>query len=261
MMKRIKYWVFFFALPLIFTGCEDDSYNEENDINRQLIVEAFVFPNEPIRHVKLAKLHADGLAESVPVANANVQISQNDSTLTLVGSASSSGIYEQADTSWFLQSSGDIQLKVEHQGFTYRADTRMPPKIQNLQASSDKISIGEWNENEVVLTLSWDPVETEGYCIFVREVPENATPVTPVYGTDVANPFMIINETHTVELRGAHFSHYGSYEIYVSAANSEYINAYSDNEATDLVAAPSNIRNGWGVFTAFNGESINITVE
>jgi len=262
MRGRLNIWpLFLFAL---LVGCTDDEYNEENDLSNKLVIEAYVYADEPVDHVKVSRVHDEGQAAPVPLSTANVRITQDDNEFQLIPHPQDAGTYIQEDTTIAPSGSGGpLELKITQDGFTHLSETSMPSLIQGLSISSDVVDVIPGDTTSVVATINWDATENApGYCIFIRNIGEDATPISGYTPENSAqNPFVIVNHTNQVELQGAHFSHFGTYEVYVTAVNQEYINIYSNPSETNLSTAPSNIDNGWGVFTAFNGQTLTFTVQ
>ena len=260
MRGRLNIWPLF--LFVLLTACADDEYNEENDLSKKLVVEAYVYANEPIDHVKISRVHDQGQAARVPLSTANVHVAQNGNEYQLIPHPQEAGLYIQEDTSITPAAEGPLELKITHEGMTHISATEMPTQIQGLEISSQVVDVVPGDTSSVVATISWQSVENApGYCIFIRNIGEDATPISNYTENTGQNPFVIVNHSTQVELKGAHFSHFGTYEIYVTAVNQEYIDVYSNPSETNLSTAPTNIQNGWGVFTAFNGQTLTFTVQ
>lgn len=264
-MKRLIINPFAFGLlgMLFLVSCAEDDGSDENDISKKLVVEAYVYAGEPINHVKVSKIHGGGAASTVPVSTANVKVFQNDVEFVLSPHPEIPGRYVQGDTMNLPVDYGDSKLQIVYEGRTHSAASKMPESISDLQISAESISIIAGDSETTLATITWNPVENAaGYCIFVKNLNENPTPIDNAnYGEASQNPFLIVNHTHEVELKSNHFSHYGEYEIYVTAVNEEYARIYESNTPGAFTAAPSNIENGWGVFTNFNGKSKTILVQ
>ncbi|MCA1764037.1 MAG: DUF4249 family protein [Cryomorphaceae bacterium] len=264
-MKRFN--LFHFTLGvlgmLMLSGCAKDDYSEENDISKKLVVEAYVYAGEPINHVKISKVHNEGDASPVPVETANVRVFQDDLEFTLTPHPEIPGRYIQSDTSMLPLAYGESKLRISYQGRTHMANSAMPESISNLEVSAETITVTPDDTETTLAEITWNPVENAaGYCIFIRNQSENATPIGNAnYGEPSENPFLIVNHNHKVELKSSHFTHFGEYEIYVTAVNEEYARIYESNNSGSFASAPSNIENGWGVFTNFNGKTKTIVVQ
>lgn len=248
-------------LSAFLLGCEQDDSNDLLNIDKLLIVEGYVYAGEPIKHIKLSKIHSGGSHVPVPVHNAEVRVKQGDFSFHLVANDSIPGLYQQEDLDNELPvNHGNLDLEVKYGDQTYIASTAMPPVMQGLSASEDYIQLNQSSSDEVLSHLTWGDVHDGPYCIFIRNIGD-LLPTGHEASTPAENPFLQLVHTNSAQLKAAHFNHYGTYEIYVTAVNAEYVDLFNAGARLTMTAAPSNISNGLGVFTAFNGQAVTITVE
>ncbi len=258
----IRSYIFYCLLPVfmgVLVSCGDNDMDDVNDISAKLVVEAYVYANEPISHVKLSGIHSDGQAQPVPVTTANVKVIQGGVTFQLAAVDTSAGIYNQENVAAIPNDDQDIHLTILYEGKEYNASSVMPPPVTGLGISDSIINIIPGDEELVVATLSWNHIENAEYALFVRNLDENADFVELYIPDPDVNPFYQISSTNTIELRSTHFKHYGAYELYVTVVNAEYKAFY--NRLTGISNAHSNISGGLGVFTAFNGSSVSVVVQ
>lgn len=262
-MRRLKFdsLLFMFLASALMMGCEQDDSNEMLDIDKLIIVEGYVYAEEPIKHIKLSKIHSGGSYIPVPVHNAEVRVKQGDFTFHLVANDTIPGLYQQEGVDSELPVNyGHLDLEVIYGDQTYTARTAMPPMMHGLVSSESYIQLSQSSNEAVLAHLTWDEVHDGPYCIFIRNV-SDLTPTGHEASSTAENPFLQVVHTNSAQLKAAHFSHYGTYEIYVSAVNAEYVDLFNAGARLTMTAAPSNISNGLGVFTAFNGQAVTITVE
>jgi len=252
------------SLLLLFLafGCNSDSDMDDMDPTQQLMVEAYVFANEPVNHIKLVEVQNDGMADPIPANDANVKISQGMVNVPLTLINEEEGIYGIADSQMVFSGAEQLILEVVYHGKTYKATTHFPPPIENLSITNEYVNATEaLNDQLPLTTLSWKgPEGNHTYCIFSRGTESESMPSYPVQTTH-NSAFYRLHDSTTLNLLPGDFTHIGSYQLYVSAVNQEYIQMYSGNSTLDLQGAPSNVEGAWGVFTAFNGLSVDITVE
>lgn len=248
---------------LIFlVGCEDDSQTDIPDPQNLLIVEGYIFANEPVDHIRISKVHQSGQSSLIPVTNAEVALSQGGLTTTLSVLDSSRGVYHISDTGTVFSGSDPISLTINYNGISYSSQTSFPPPIHNLSISNPNINVSNASENEVLATLSWDHADGENaYGVFIRKAGSDTLYQPPNYSPSSDSPLYTVHTHSAIDLYPDHFSHFGNYHLYVSAVNPEYMNMLGDDNSPDLRDGPSNIDGAWGVFTAFNGQSVAISVE
>lgn len=248
---------------LAFTiGCTSDDSSDDVSLKEQLMVEAYIYANSPVDHVKVARINDRGGADLIPVNDANIKISQGNFSANLQLKSEASGIYEISDPEVIFSGMEPLLLEINYNGKSYTATTNFPPAIENLTITNDNVNITDAENDQVVLTtLSWtNPIDSQTYCVFARGIDSDTTtayPIEPSFDT----PLFGLHTGTSVDLYKDHFTYIGSYQLYVSAVNEEYIQMYTANSEPELRGAPSNIQGAWGVFTAFNGQSVNISVE
>lgn len=264
-MSRLNTWTVWITASLLVGltwSCEDGDDDLQQRVDQMILVEGYVYAGEPIRHVRVARLHSEGSAHSIPVSDAQVAVAQGQTVFSLVPIDSMPGSYVQEDTLVLPSHSAEgLQLTIQHGDRTYQAYTSMPPMITGLSIDQDVLQFTASQEDDVLATLSWDPLTQGPYCIFIRNIDDAAIETGNNYTDAGNNPFISLVHTHQVALKAAHFSHLGTYDLYVTAANPEYANLYAGNPGGNFVSAPSNISNGYGVFTAFNGASVTVHVQ
>lgn len=248
-------------LTLLSSCSTDDTSNGINQ-GPQLMVEAYVYANEPVTHVKVARIHENGDSDLIPINDANIKIAQGGVSASLELRTEGEGVYHISDSEIVFYGPEPLFLEITYDGRTYTATTTFPPAIESLTITKNHINITEAiNDNEVLTNISWTgEAADQTYCIFSRGVETDSTFVYPTQ-TSADSPLFTLHLENSVDLSADHFTHIGSYWLYVSAVNDEFIKMYTQNSAPDLRGGPTNIEGAWGVFTAFNGLSVDIYVE
>ncbi|MGB6034715.1 MAG: hypothetical protein WBG42_00505 [Cryomorphaceae bacterium] len=261
MRRLIKIFGTLFLLGFT-TGCTSDDSSDDVSLKEQLMVEAYVYANSPVDHVKIARINDGGGADLIPVNDANIKISQGSISANLILRSEANGIYEISDPEVVFSGTESLVLEITYNGKSYTATTNFPSPIENLTLTDGNVNITDAENDQVVLTtLSWsDPKDSQTYCVFARGVDSDTTtayPIQPSFDT----PLFGLHTGTSIDLYKDHFTYIGSYQLYVSAVNDEYMQMYAASSEPELRGAPSNIQGAWGVFTAFNGQSVNISVE
>ncbi len=257
-IRFTKYITILFCLALV--ACQKNEDTDANELSKKILVEGYVFANEPVK-IKISSVDSRGSSTSHAAREAQVALIQGDLEVQLVEHDTIPGHYIQQDMSVLLADTGVVELIVGYGGNLHSSQTVFPSQLTGLEINNSAIYIEPGSANTVVATLSWDPVPNAiGYCLFIRNLYPSATPVSN-YSASSQSPFSIINHSTTVDLKSNDFQYFGSYQIYVTAIRPEFQLMYSGSNNDNLMTAPSNIEDGWGVFTAFNGQSVTVTVQ
>lgn len=260
MIKAVfKLGIFIFTISLL-AGCTKDDEIKIDPLSDKIVVEAYVYANEPAHQIHIAKVNNSGTADLIPIGDATVILTQGEHEIVLSDSTQNAGIYTQADSSAYVfTDSAVVHLKVKRGDKTYTSHSTFPGAISGLQISNTAIATIPGNSAQTVATLSWDPVnDAAGYCLFIRNVTSNYGPIEQTKPEPSA--FHKVFYTPSVELKSTDFSFTGNFEIYVTAITDAYAAVYSEN-TNSMTDGASNIENGWGIFTAFNGSAVEVSVE
>lgn len=241
-------------------SCQKDE-EEANRLDSKILVEGYVFANEPVV-IRAASVNENGLSVSSPARDASVTLTQGNVEIPFAESDSLPGVYYQIDTNTLLADTGLIALSVSYKGNVHNSQTTFPPPIWGLEITTSDIELLPGDANATLATISWSQIDNAtGYCIFLRS--EAAYPELQINNNLYNGPeshFSKIIYENSVNLKSTDFAYIGNYNIYVTAIGSEYMAMYNGYGLNNLISAPSNIENGWGVFTAFNGQAVAVTV-
>lgn len=258
--KRIK-GIFLALAILLVTACAKDDTDDLNDLSTKIVVEGYVFANEPVDGIHISRVNASGSTRLIPMTDASVAISENGNQIQLMDTSGTSGIYTQAPSSnYILPDTGEIQLHVVAAGKTYTSNVSFPSKLTGLAITNTQINLISGNSTQTVASLTWNPVtNAAGYCIFLRNISENSLPAMDA--NMQTSVFHRVIYGTSLDLKSTDFTYTGTYDLYVTAINQEYAAMYSYTGSNYLTNGTSNIENGWGIFTAFNGMTVSVSVQ
>lgn len=242
-------------------SCQKEE-EEANQLSSKILVEGYVFASEPVI-IRAASVNESGLSISSPATNAEVKLIQGNLEIPFAESDTVPGTYYQINPGTLLVDTGLIKLSVKYKGHSHNSQTTFPPQISGLEISNTIIELLPEEINTTVATLNWSPLNgAAGYCIFLRNTDNYPSLYTnnTLYISQQSH-FSRVNYETSINLKSTDFAYIGNYDIYVTAIGSEYMAMYNGYGLNNLISAPSNIDNGWGVFTAFNGQAVSVTVQ
>lgn len=257
--KHIFYLLSFLTLTLFSCENEDDLEQEENE--NAISVEGFVYANEPVEYIKLLKIEDNGSSEGLAIKTADVSISQGISEILFFPADTIPGRYHQLDTTQTVSGESDLILHIMNEGMAYALPAHIPPALNGLSISTQNITLTPNHLDSVMATISWDNIEGYSYCIFIRNMGYGSFPVNYLDGQTIkSGAFFSLHHENEINLKCSDFTHYGNYELYVTAVNNDYANFYSNPMAQPVVENSAGEAPSWGIFTAFNGSTVNIQV-
>lgn len=258
---KINFTILLAPIFLLLLSCQKAD-EVANHLESKILVEGYVFANEAVV-IRVASVNENGLSVSSPANNAEVKLKQGNVEITFAESDTLPGKYYQLNPNLLLAETGLIELSVNYNGHSHNSQTHFPPQISGLEISTTTIELLPEDANTTIATISWNALESAaGYCIFVRNAEEYpGLQITNAHYDSQQSRFSRVNHETSINLKSTDFAYIGNYEIYVTAIGSEYLAMYNGYGLNNLISAPSNIENGWGVFTAFNGQAVSVSVE
>lgn len=253
-------FVFIGLFSLAIMACNDDSIAPQ--AGSSYIVEAYIYANEPIDHVKVSHVDPSGSWVSEGVYDADVQLTQDGLSYQLAPVSNCATCYGALTSTEIFGPGDSLKLSIKVGGIEMRSSTVFPPSILNLQASIAYVDLATHDASMPVVQLSWDALEGYQYALFLRPIGDAGEPIwntTPPI--EHPNPLVGILDEPRAAIYAEHLSTYGTFEIYVTAVSGGYASFLRRSNAPNAGVPLGNIINGEGIFTAFNGSTVNLEIE
>lgn len=249
------------SLLLILFSCEKiDLQTADPDV---AVVESYINPGNEIQ-VKIKKqiVFDDPDSEGEFLAGLVVKIQHNDLWEELVYMYDSIYVLEN-----IIVGAGDVyEMQFEYNDLVITSETTIPNQPEDFQSSSSTIEIptmgpgsGEIEKQE----LTWTNPDLDYHMVVVESVDEDAE---LIFDTDDDHPPRAFRNAPVQgdeqELSPMSFTYYGRHRVILYRLNPEYAALYEDlgTSSLDLVAPPSNIENGLGIFTGINADTLYVNV-
>ena len=246
-MKRILYIA---LLSLLVFSCKDEEIQSKDS----LILEGYIFEGKPVDNIRVSRLGGFGETnENVPVDDAVVVIIYRGEIYLLESTGEGEGKYIYNGNDLPVISGDRYDIAVLHEDDTLFGATTVPPRPTGLAQSAnviktdpfarDSISIVTvWNQNHDF----WSPV-----IISMEDNPEEI-PFDERFRFSFSTP-----STDTFfEINRIHLTYYGQNALVVYSVNSEYVILFDSENPENFFESPTNINNGFGIFTAFSSDSL-----
>ena len=228
------------------------------------VIQSYLVPGQPI----IVKLYnqkdlTDTATYGTPITGVTIYLSNGTQKVQL--SESSTGTYTYADQT-FLATGKTYSLQFNYQGNSVSASTVMPTKPLNFVSQYSSITIpvspGIAGASVVLNRFAWSNPDSLNHVLVLKGI--NASiPVVSFGGTRPVNLQYNTNRASFYNVTAASFNYHGSYQIILFRVNQEYINFLNNNTRTssqDLLQIPTNIVNGFGIFTAMQADTLNFQV-
>lgn len=242
----------------------------------KFVIEGFVFAGEPVDNIKIKEQIGIDQPDSIEklITTASVVLIQGSKEYVL---QYEDGKYKYLGSDLNIVSGDELRLEATVGDRSAYAETVVPEPTSGLTLSDSQVvvpililSFGLQDKLTSLffnarLTARWDnpddalhfiviePVVNEYDSIFPSGFPQSAT--------DFLSGFKFAPralEVDTFSIIGIAFETYGRHRAKVYKVNQEYADLFSNPEqdSRDLTSPPTNVVNGFGIFSAFAADSV-----
>ncbi len=242
----------------------------------QVVIEAFLFAGEPVQNIRLtATVPLGEDPTSAPtIDDATVRLIKEGVTYALT-SAGQDGRYEYLGADRVVAEGDEFRLEVEYFGRVAWGETVVPAPPAGVAIDADTLFApnlefggggrrggggGGFNPDESQVAVAWDNPGNLLHFVVVEGLEDNAEQIVPEQFLERIGRFRFISEP-TLDnffiLRLLLLETLGRHQAKVYRVNGEYNQLFENRtqDSRDLNEPPSNIRDGLGVFSAFNSVS------
>ena len=269
-MKFIKLITLLSSIALLFLACEKQS--TEVIESKTTVVEGYLHAGKTIDGLKITQSNSLAIVDTIIALDdlvVNISDSSNQYALNSIGN----GMYQ--NTELIIENDKNYRLEIERDGAVISAETYIPNKkeaqISLTQVELPKIELnaptGIPTGSINAVEITWGNSEGDYYYISISNIELNPEIVNE---NDAANGEQlrraIISEPQISNFYAIfprrEFSHYGTHQIIVYRVNPEYAALYehSGNSTLSLEEPPTNIENGFGIFTGASSDTLYLEV-
>ena len=260
----------FIAISVIatFIACEKPA--DEADLLKKVVVQGYLFEGEPVDDIRLSHLLPFGGEDSVaqPINDADVRIIWKGNSYLLEPAPGDSGMYHYTGSVLQVIEDETYTIEIDYFGKTASGTTTVPPQPTGVTVSKDSIdplalldSIFSGNFEFEPQVVNWNNPGREYHYVVVNNIDPDPQLIS---GFFLGNLFLLTQPTQEdyFEVYDYLFTHYGKHEARVYRINKEYVDLYitQDQDSRTLNEPLTNIRNGLGVFSAFNSSAATFHV-
>lgn len=254
MIKHHQYKIILFTALLLTASFSCTKENNESPAPLP-VVEAYLSPGQSAS-VTIAQEILYGSTDSlIPITGLMVQITHEGQTYTLT--ETNAGRY--GSLSMPVTAGGAYRLSFSYNGKEISATTEIPPAPEMVTASATEIvvpQIGPGMQVPDPIRYTWENPDMGYHLMVVKNMETNPSPITfNIGGNVIEKPAPIFRvpplRSDEQQLSLGRFSYYGRHAVLLYRIQPEYAALYENNSnnSTNLVAPPTNIENGLGIFT------------
>ena len=266
MKKTLAIWSFIFAISC---GTLEESAPK-------FVIEGFIFAGEPVNDIRIKEQISVSDPDSIErvITDAEVVLIKENVRYLL---DYSEGNYRYFGNDLLVETGDVFRLEVTVEDRMAYAETVVPEPTSGLRISDDELIVPPIlltfglleRLNELFftarLTAQWDNPNDELHFIVVEPVFSEIDSIFPTdfpqEGIDFLSSFKFAPqalEIDTFSIIGIAFESYGRHRAKVYRVNQEYADLFNNPEqdSRDLGDPPSNVVNGFGIFSAFSADSV-----
>ncbi|GAB5520015.1 MAG: hypothetical protein RhofKO_22660 [Rhodothermales bacterium] len=263
------------SLGVVVLACDSTATTDED---RSLVVQAFLYADEPVDDVYLTLTIPFGEEAETPEAvdDATIALLKNGQRYALAPMPDEPGRYHYAGDDLAVKEGDTFNLEVEASGQVLLASTTVPAPPIALATTGPELKVPNFDSNgrpvggidglSDVYSVTWTN-NSEDYHYVVLESMIELDPeyILPDFIRSFFDGFEIVTEptrANYFDVRPISLEVMGAHRVTVYRVNNEYADLYDnqDQDSRDLNEPPTNIEGGLGLFTAFNGASTTFNV-
>jgi hypothetical protein len=252
------------ASCLMLASCKKNS-SDDAYVNKP-VVEAYLVQGQTLT-VKLYQQKNLTDTATYGAALTGLSVSVSDGSKTVQLTEGTKGTYTYADLT-FLSAGKTYTLQFKYNNVAVSATTIMPAKPVNY-ALTDSIfhvptTINQAYADKTLATISWSNPDSLNHVLVFKNTDNDPFNIITVRSDNKPNFQINTSKAASYALTQSSFNYYGLYKVILLRVNDEYINLLTSNSerssSQNLVNPPTNIVNGYGIFTAMQADTLNLRV-
>lgn len=287
-MKNRNIQLFLIATILgSLISCEDEAVYTPDE---RFVMQAYLYANEPAWDITIRNAVPLTVADSVgePINDAMVTLYKNDIAYQLV-SSSDTGTYRYPGDDLTIETGDNFYIETEVAGKVASGETSVPESPVGVVMSQEivELPVIDWGgsgmpnfelmrelleaQRNVELEVYWDNPNAELHFVVVENAEEEQEAIFPAPGggfgrLDRRGGFRRISaptRESSYQINFNEIQYWGKYIVKVYRVNQEYADLYEnlEQDSRDLNEPPTNIKNGLGIFSAFNSQQVYFEVK
>ena len=287
-MKKYIYLLLTSIILASFFSCEDEAVYTPDE---RFVLQAYLYANEPVWNVSIRNAVPLTVIDSIgePINDALITLFKNDVAYELV-SSSDTGSYEYAGDDLTVEENDVFSIEAIVGEKTASGTTAVPKPPEGVAMSIESIVLPEIvvdpvtgrppsgimqalraHIEEVQLDVVWDNPDELLHFVVIENAEDDQESLFPDLGGKFGSSggkgsFQKITaptRESSHEINFSEIQFWGQYVVKVYRVNQEYADLYEnlEQDSRDLNEPPTNIKNGLGIFSAFNSQNVYFSVE
>jgi hypothetical protein len=237
-----------------------------------VVVQAYLYANEPVNDIRLTStvpLDAD-TSDAPAISDAEIILIKEGQFFDIEPDPNRKGYYLYPGDDLKVETGDDFTIEINYHEQYITANTQVPEAPEELIISDEILYIPDFYNmgyfdrsllDSAAVEVTWKNEDGSLFFIVLDNIEENPMEIESGFPS-FPNRFIsqpINRDSFRINFRLV--THYGRHRIKLYRINQEYADLYETREqdSRDLNEPLTNIKNGLGVFSAFNCDSIFFT--
>lgn len=285
-MKKHITLILFTLFLATFISCEEEIIYTPDE---RFVLQAYLYANEPLWDVSIRNAVPLSVGDSVgePINDAIITLYKNDIAYTLV-SSSDTGTYHYPGDDLIIETDDKFSIEAIVGEKTAIGNTSVPESPKGVIMSDATIELPEIKidpysgrpefgamqalmavQKEIQLEVLWDNPNGELYFVVIENADDNQESIFPDFGGKFGSAgrgafrkITLPTRESSHQINFSEMRYWGKYVVKVYRINKEYADLYDnlEQDSRDLNEPPTNIKNGLGIFSAFNSQNVYFNV-
>lgn len=216
-----------------------------------LVVEGYIFENKPVENIKLSLVDPIiSQTTSLGITDAEVFIFWNGFYFKL-NDATNTGLFSAENSNLKIIAGETYELIIRYNGKEYEAVTTVPEPPIQLEANKDTLFI---NSASDAINVNWSNQDSLWFLGVIAEQNPKATDFP------FNNFFSIPTQGASLEITPNDVQNIGNKQFILFGITDAYEELYRISNSSIGSSYDGNLSNGFGIFTAFSSDTLNIVV-
>lgn len=267
-IKKYQNWFCMIVILITFISCEKETLIATTE---KPVVQAYLIPGKPVLvKVNMQRGLVDTASYGLPITGLNISISNGAKTITLLETVN--GQYSLSDKN-FISTGKSYTMTFSYLNKEVSAKTTVPGMPKGLTISETVISIPQFSpgtdtlDTFIPVNINWENPDKYDHLLILKndeKYPSGISNGGGPFGFGGAYRDIEVNTgiTTSYEINRMTFRYIGYYTLYLYALNKEYVEILnaSNSSSLNLTNPVTNIKNGLGIFTAMQADSLRLFV-
>jgi len=232
------------------------------------VVEGYLMPGHALT-IKLYQQKSLSDTAKYGAAISGLQVYVSDGNTKVLLTESPKGTYTYSDQS-FLAEGKTYTLQFNYLTYAVSAKTVMPGKPANFATQYGSVTLSTTTTSDPnasttpIDKLTWDNPDSLNHVLVFDNKDGADFPLSSFGGNRAANFVLNTSRASYYNLTQATFAYYGHYTVVLLRVNQEYVDLVKSNTSNstsqNLANIPTNVVNGYGIFTAMQADTVSFNL-